>query len=107
MAVPKCIRCDGTRWVCEAHDDQPWGISADACTCGAPGMPCPDCNAGEPPRPPPGFKTARSLQVAHWRLDCDSGSLRPQCDRCGTTGCVCEAHPSHGTAARARDHPTR
>jgi hypothetical protein len=21
---PKCKRCDGIHWVCEAHDDLPW-----------------------------------------------------------------------------------
>ena len=54
-----CARCDNARWVCETHDDVPWGASSRACQCGAPGMPCPDCNpsAGprEPPKMPPGF----------------------------------------------------
>jgi hypothetical protein len=59
--TPKCARCDNTRWICEAHDDLPWdcGSSPRACKCGAPGMPCPDCNAStgphDPPELPPGF----------------------------------------------------
>ena len=51
----KCARCDDTGWVCETHDDRPWRD----CDCGAPRMPCPDCNASagphDPPRMPPGF----------------------------------------------------
>ena len=59
--TPKCERCDDTFWVCEVHADVPWenGPSPRACKCGAPGMPCPECNAcggpDEPPRMPPGF----------------------------------------------------
>jgi hypothetical protein len=46
-SMPKCLRCDGTHWVCEAHDDRPWeGLgSSRQCNCGAAGMPCPDCNS--------------------------------------------------------------
>jgi hypothetical protein len=49
-------------WVCEAHPNLPWDTfqSSRACTCGAPGMPCPDCNPegpDNPPKLPPGFKT--------------------------------------------------
>jgi hypothetical protein len=47
MDKPPCSNCDDTGWVCEAHADQPWaGVSAraDACDCGAPGMPCDVCN---------------------------------------------------------------
>src|SRR4051812_46098576 len=59
----KCERCDDTFWVCEAHDDRPSDCCTPdhprACTCGAPGMPCPDCNARDNPRDqpkmPPGF----------------------------------------------------
>jgi hypothetical protein len=25
----KCPRCDDTYWVCEAHDDRPWGQRSD------------------------------------------------------------------------------
>jgi hypothetical protein len=38
-----CKRCDGCRWVCEAHPDRPWE-GPNACGCGAPGAPCPACN---------------------------------------------------------------
>ena len=53
----KCARCDDKFWVCEAHDDLPFDIgqSSRACKCGAPGMPCPDCNTDIPPKMPPGF----------------------------------------------------
>jgi hypothetical protein len=56
-----CTRCDDAYWVCEEHNNVPWerGPSLRACNCGAPGMPCPDCNrsAGphDPPKMPPGF----------------------------------------------------
>jgi hypothetical protein len=55
-----CKLCDDTGWVCEDHGDRPLkGDSArsDACDCGV-GMPCPRCNAGEPPRPPRGMTVA-------------------------------------------------
>src|SRR5215470_15163565 len=54
----ECARCDDDRWVCEAHDNRPWGISPRACRCGASGIPCPDRNRSNPPRPPRGFSTA-------------------------------------------------
>lgn len=41
-----CGNCSGVEWVCENHEDRPWGgLSADpmACECGA-GAPCPVCN---------------------------------------------------------------
>ena len=43
---PKCRGCVDTFWVCEAQPDLPSDIGASprACKCGAPGMPCPDCN---------------------------------------------------------------
>ena len=43
---PKCRGCVDTFWVCDAHPDLPSDIGASprACKCGAPGMPCPDCN---------------------------------------------------------------
>jgi hypothetical protein len=40
-----CAVCFGERWLCTAHPEQPWP-HAD---CAAPGMPCPQCNAGELP----------------------------------------------------------
>ena len=52
-----CFRCDDTRWVCEAHPDQPW-LGARVCYCGAPGDPCLDCNTTKPPSMPSGFKIA-------------------------------------------------
>lgn len=55
--LTKCSRCDGRRWVCEFHTDQPWG-GIDACMCGGAGMPCPDCNPCDRNHPPlqvPGF----------------------------------------------------
>jgi hypothetical protein len=52
------LKCKTTAFV--AHDDLPWdGTSPRACKCGAPGMPCPDCNPcgeDEPPKMPPGFQ---------------------------------------------------
>jgi hypothetical protein len=36
----KCLLCEDTGWVCEAHPDQPWE-GPHACTCGGAGMPCP------------------------------------------------------------------
>lgn len=42
MSAASCARCAGQFWVCEDHDSTPWG-EGDGC-CGAPGMPCPDCN---------------------------------------------------------------
>jgi hypothetical protein len=54
-----CLRCDGTRWVCESHPDTPWEDSPRACSCGAAGAPCPACNKaadGEVPAMPKGFE---------------------------------------------------
>ena len=56
--VVTCARCRDTYWVCEAQDDRPWD-GAHACGCGAPGMPCPNCNPSDkdhPPRLPVGFQ---------------------------------------------------
>ncbi|HYD66144.1 hypothetical protein [Azospirillum sp.] len=53
-----CPGCDGTGWVCEDHQDQPWD-GPHACSCGAAGAPCPRCNwpeDGELPRMPDGFQ---------------------------------------------------
>ena len=41
--MKECPRCDGCRWVCEAHPDRPW-LGVRACNCGTPGDPCPICN---------------------------------------------------------------
>jgi hypothetical protein len=52
-----CPQCDGQRWVCEIHPDQPW-IGDRACQCGGAGMPCPACNSSDGlivPEMPPGF----------------------------------------------------
>jgi hypothetical protein len=49
----KCARCDGCRWVYEAHRERPL---EGPVACGAAGMPCPICNTGDPPEIPPGFK---------------------------------------------------
>ena len=41
-----CANCDGGGWVCENHEDHPWGGTSsreDGCGCGA-GAPCPVCN---------------------------------------------------------------
>jgi hypothetical protein len=48
-----CARCEDEGWVCEAHPEVPWPHGDRA----GPGTPCPDCNATNPPRPPPGFVT--------------------------------------------------
>jgi hypothetical protein len=57
MQGMKCARCHDTGWVCENHDDRPWGDGPGACDCGA-GMPSPSCNvasADNRPGLPPGF----------------------------------------------------
>jgi hypothetical protein len=54
-----CKHCDDTGWVCEDHGDRPVkgdSARADACDCAA--AICPVCNAGDPPRPPPGMRVA-------------------------------------------------
>jgi hypothetical protein len=56
-----CAVCDNTGWVCEDHPDRPYEMfsgRADACRCGGAGMPCPECNSGERPALPPGFKVS-------------------------------------------------
>ncbi len=54
-----CKTCDGERWVCESHPDQPWN-GGDLECCGGAGIPCADCNPcggrDDPPLDPPGFK---------------------------------------------------
>src|SRR5262249_30991492 len=51
FVMDKCPRCDGSRWVCEAHEDRPWegADSPRAYKCGGAGMPCGLCNTGDPP----------------------------------------------------------
>jgi hypothetical protein len=58
MTMVSCTACGGEGWVCEEHPDHPWG---DEDCCGAPGMPCLECNTAEPPFAPPG-----SVEV--WRM---------------------------------------
>lgn len=44
-----CQNCEDIRWVCENHDNKPWGEATDSpnsCDCGA-GSPCKICNNGE------------------------------------------------------------
>ncbi|MGX1106567.1 hypothetical protein AB7M47_004950 [Bradyrhizobium elkanii] len=60
MTPPRCSCCDDTRWVCEAHPDQPYeGPHACMCGCTA-GMPCPVCckpdGRGVLPPVPDGFE---------------------------------------------------
>jgi hypothetical protein len=53
-----CARCAKARWVCEAHPNRPWSNGPRACSCGAPGEPCPVCNRTNPdtvPALPEGF----------------------------------------------------
>jgi hypothetical protein len=55
-----CKVCDNTGWVCEEHPGRPsdCGGSKRGCTCGAAGIPCPNCNEpapGERPRMPAGL----------------------------------------------------
>jgi AraC-like DNA-binding protein len=59
VRVTACGRCEGCGWVCENHPDKQWE-GKQACGCGAPGAPCPNCNATndrDAPRMPGGFKT--------------------------------------------------
>jgi hypothetical protein len=51
MTTPKCPRCGGGGWLCEDHPDRPSPHEG----CGAMGVPCPDCNADDPPRLPDGW----------------------------------------------------
>lgn len=41
-----CPLCGDEAWMCEKHSDRGW--PHDECV--GPGMPCPDCNASDPPR---------------------------------------------------------
>lgn len=69
---PLCKRCDSTGWVCENHNDRPWGEGSDAdnaCSCGA-GEPCPDCNT-----PPDDGSAPRFLAGSHLLWDRERGGL--------------------------------
>jgi hypothetical protein len=44
-------RCQGERWICEEHPDQPWPHD----DCAGPGEPCPLCNDPNNPEMPQGF----------------------------------------------------
>lgn len=39
-----CTTCEGARWVCSTHPNNPWHLSHTHCEAG--GMPCPSCNPG-------------------------------------------------------------
>jgi hypothetical protein len=59
VRMTTCPQCEGCGWVCERLTEKPWE-GPHACPCGAPGAPCPACNAtndGAAPRMPEGFKT--------------------------------------------------
>jgi hypothetical protein len=63
----KCSHCEDCGWGCERHTEKPWE-GPHACPCGAPGAPCPVCNAtndGDAPRMPGGFKT--EVDKEGWR----------------------------------------
>jgi hypothetical protein len=68
-----CKTCGDTRWVCEDQPDRPWGSgNPNACQCGEPGMPCPDCN-----EPKPGERPDAILPANHTpRHDRDKGTLQ-------------------------------
>lgn len=52
-----CICCRDTGWLCEQHrtEEHPHA-------CGAPGIPCPLCNAGNPPRMLKGFVSLAKVE---------------------------------------------
>jgi hypothetical protein len=50
LVLPRCARCGGERWICETHPNVVWPHGG----CSEPRIPCPACNAGEPPRKPRG-----------------------------------------------------
>jgi hypothetical protein len=69
----KCAICEDCGWVCEDHPDAPWD-GKHACTCGAAGMPCPQCNPSDvshPPRPPAG---------THIEFDKRAGTISGPCN---------------------------
>jgi hypothetical protein len=57
VRLMKCTLCEDSAWVCERHPERPWD-GESACGCGAPGAPCPICNAAddEAPRMPSRFR---------------------------------------------------
>jgi hypothetical protein len=64
-----CRRCFGRPWVCEIHKYMAWEGDY-GCGCGAPGMPCPLCNASDQinlPKMPPGFIVENGLIAAGGR----------------------------------------
>src|SRR5216684_319842 len=70
--------CEDCGWVCENHPDRPWE-GEHACTCGAAGAPCPQCNAparGEAPRLPDGHRTQfdkKGWRLFHFQVNCCEG----------------------------------
>jgi hypothetical protein len=94
-AQPPCLICrirgDGDCWVCEDHEDRPWegSGSADACTCGGAGVPCPNgC---------PFFSDDPTLGIAGF-LAVPTAPFDP---------CPC-SHPDHKeTDSHGHDHPRR
>ena len=75
-----CQRCDDPYWVCEAHRGVPSDCGDSPLACGAPAMPCPDCNPSfgidDPPKIPPGFTVmpedgagiVTSRWLRHWQF---------------------------------------
>src|SRR5215510_7443973 len=65
-----CRRCEYAYWVCEADSGvaSDCGVSPLACQCGAPAMPCPDCNPSsdinDPPKMPRGFMPEDGAGIA-------------------------------------------
>lgn len=55
----KCTNCEDRGWVCEGHDNVPWG---DRRCCGAPGKPCKLCNNSDGEHDPP--RDIKGLRVA-------------------------------------------
>jgi hypothetical protein len=67
-----CKTCEDTRWVCQAHADRPWNNHPNACRCGEPGTPCPDCN-----EPAPGERPGAGLPTGFTpRADRDKGTVQ-------------------------------
>ena len=68
----RCLLCEDCGWVCESYPDKPWE-GPHACLCGAPGAPCPACNAsndGNAPRMPAdsrsrSTKAAGGIELVH------------------------------------------
>jgi hypothetical protein len=80
-----CPTCGGIGWLCEDHPKQPHPHEG----CAGPGVPCPDCNADEPPRLPEGWTSIA-------RITADP-EFAVNCPECGTaTDYVrSEAGPMH------------